>query len=260
MRHTLASSLAFVGGLLALGAHSARAEAPRPAGLACLERVYGGKGEARPDGWALVLPSGVAVPWDDKKVKTLDQAMDAPDLQDMFSIRYPTGKLSPITDENHDPGRIRVEALFELAYPKRDLVAVDFLGKKVKFAKRAAAALQRVGERLVALRGKDATTAPFLEALGGTFNERVIAGTTRKSAHSFAVAIDLNPKLSHYWRWSKEGPGGRPVWRNRFPQSIVDAFEAEGFIWGGRWFHYDTMHFEYRPELLDASCYEAAGK
>ena len=40
-------------------------------------------------------------------------------------------------------------------------------------------------------------------------------------------------------------------WRNRIPQAIVDAFEAEGFIWGGRWFHYDTMHFEYRPELLD---------
>src|SRR5690242_16362928 len=27
-------------------------------------------------------------------------------------------------------------------------------------------------------------------------------------------------------------------------------FEQHGFIWGGRWAHYDTMHFEYRPELL----------
>ena len=32
--------------------------------------------------------------------------------------------------------------------------------------------------------------------------------------------------------------------------TIVDVFERHGFIWGGRWFHYDTMHFEYRPELL----------
>ena len=40
------------------------------------------------------------------------------------------------------------------------------------------------------------------------------------------------------------------TWKNRYPQAIVDAFEAEGFIWGGRWYHYDTMHFEYRPELL----------
>jgi len=30
----------------------------------------------------------------------------------------------------------------------------------------------------------------------------------------------------------------------------VAVFERHGFIWGGKWFHYDTMHFEYRPELL----------
>ena len=33
---------------------------------------------------------------------------------------------------------------------------------------------------------------------------------------------------------------------------IVDVFERNGFIWGGKWYHYDTMHFEYRPELLGA--------
>ena len=34
------------------------------------------------------------------------------------------------------------------------------------------------------------------------------------------------------------------------PLPVVEAFEAEGFIWGGKWYHYDTMHFEYRPELM----------
>lgn len=24
------------------------------------------------------------------------------------------------------------------------------------------------------------------------------------------------------------------------------------WIWGGRWYHYDTMHFEYRPEIVAA--------
>lgn len=28
------------------------------------------------------------------------------------------------------------------------------------------------------------------------------------------------------------------------------AFERHGFIWGAKWYHYDSMHFEYRPELL----------
>jgi D-alanyl-D-alanine carboxypeptidase len=27
-------------------------------------------------------------------------------------------------------------------------------------------------------------------------------------------------------------------------------FEQHGFIWGGKWYHYDTMHFEYRPEII----------
>jgi len=26
------------------------------------------------------------------------------------------------------------------------------------------------------------------------------------------------------------------------PQEIVDIFERHGFIWGGKWYHYDTMH------------------
>ncbi|MGC1959145.1 MAG: M15 family metallopeptidase, partial [Pseudolabrys sp.] len=38
--------------------------------------------------------------------------------------------------------------------------------------------------------------------------------------------------------------------RNRIPIEIVRIFEKQGFIWGGYWYHFDTMHFEYRPELL----------
>ena len=39
-------------------------------------------------------------------------------------------------------------------------------------------------------------------------------------------------------------------YKNRFPRKLVDIFERHGFIWGGAWYHYDTMHFEFRPELL----------
>jgi len=34
------------------------------------------------------------------------------------------------------------------------------------------------------------------------------------------------------------------------PWEIIRIFEKHGFIWGGKWYHYDTMHFEYMPEIL----------
>jgi hypothetical protein len=67
--------------------------------------------------------------------------------------------------------------------------------------------------------------------------------------HAYGAAIDLNVKQSDYWSW--QGRLADPVWRNRMPYEIVKIFEKHGFIWGGRWYHYDTMHFEYRPELIE---------
>jgi hypothetical protein len=95
--------------------------------------------------------------------------------------------------------------------------------------------------------------ARFFRALGGTYNPRRIAGTDRTSAHAWGIALDLDPALGDYWRDARS-----PRWSNRIPQAIVDAFEAEGFVWGGRWYHYDTMHFELRPELLDPECRSSA--
>jgi hypothetical protein len=64
--------------------------------------------------------------------------------------------------------------------------------------------------------------------------------------HAYAAAIDLNTAFSDYWLWRKGG------YRNRIPYEIVEIFERHGFIWGGKWGHFDTMHFEYRPEFFDA--------
>jgi hypothetical protein len=165
-----------------------------------------------------------------------------------FTVPYRTGPIRPVIDEHEDPGRVRIEALFDATYgdsPKKveaQLVPVTIGPNTVRVHRRIAAPLRRVAARLDA-------REPALRKLGGTFVWRTIAGTSNRSAHSWGIAIDLDPALSEYWRNDKP-----PRWHNRIPQSIVDAFEAEGFIWGGRWFHYDTMHFEYRPELTDPSC------
>ena len=74
----------------------------------------------------------------------------------------------------------------------------------------------------------------------------------RLSAHSYGIAIDINVKYSNFWLWSNPGKSEKDqiVYKNRIPREIVEIFERHGFISGTRWYHYDTMHFEFRPELL----------
>jgi len=218
-----------------------------PPEIVCLARYYGVA--AAEDG---VVAGGARIPYDDGRAKSADDKLEHPDVKDAFSPRYRTGAIGPVTSPDEDPGRARLDAIFRAAYPPKDLVRVAFVGHQVLVHKKAAAAFGRVSARLGKLIAADRSLAPFVARLGGTFNARNIAGTDRPSAHSYGIAIDLNDALSDYWRWEKRG------WHNRIPQPIVDAFEAEGFIWGGRWYHFDTMHFEWRPELLDGSCYPPA--
>jgi hypothetical protein len=39
------------------------------------------------------------------------------------------------------------------------------------------------------------------------------------------------------------------------PEQVIEAFEENGFIWGGKWHRFDTVHFEYRPEILSLARY-----
>lgn len=225
-----------------------------PAKLACLARHYSVAPVFENGTWSGELPDGKRLPFDDGRGKTFEERLASPDLHDIFFIPYRTGPIEPVEAEDQDPGRIRALALLSASYgprPSREQVHTSFLGMPVRVHRKIAAALERVANRLRAALDQDASLKPFLQHLSGGFAERNIAGTDRPSAHAFGIAIDLDKSMSDYWRWQKKGPHR---WRNRIPKAIVDAFEAEGFIWGGRWYHYDTMHFEYRPELLDPTC------
>jgi hypothetical protein len=70
--------------------------------------------------------------------------------------------------------------------------------------------------------------------------------------HSYGMTIDINVKNSNYWQWDCKCKNEEVTlsYRNQIPLKLVSIFEKYGFIWGGNWKHYDTMHFEYRPELL----------
>jgi len=238
---------------------STGAGAAPPAAFACLAEHYAGRAiEIGGAGWSLELPDGTRVPHDDGRTKTAADRIASPDVEDIFALGYPTGPIVPVTDPEHDPGRVRLEPLFRATYGANAhevsaaLVPVKLARKTVRFHRRAAPALERVAARIDALLQADPTLDRYFRDLGGTFATRTIAGTDRTSAHAWGIAIDIDTSQADYWR---NGP--KRVWRNRIPSVIVDAFEAEGFVWGGRWFHHDTMHFEYRPELFDPRCRSA---
>lgn len=86
----------------------------------------------------------------------------------------------------------------------------------------------------------------YVEKLSGTFNWRKVESSDERSLHSYGIAIDINKKYGSYWLWDLKSLASK---KNLIPDQVVRIFEKHGFIWGGRWKSYDTMHFEYRPEF-----------
>lgn len=188
------------------------------------------------------------------------ELLDRAGIRDQFAIPYPLSTApfrAPATDE--DPGRLRNDAFFLKMYgdcrkgevaPR--LRAVSWLPNHGGGSVRATAIngvadqLEKVSRELDLLPGP---MIQYLVPISGIYNCRPIAATNRLSVHAFGAAIDINAKFGDYWLWSKR-PDGTIVWRNRIPKEIVEIFERHGFIWGGRWYHFDSLHFEYRPELI----------
>jgi hypothetical protein len=87
-----------------------------PRGLSCLARLYAGKPVLAESEWWLELPEGARIRWDDRRAKSAEERLDAPDLEDMLAPPYPIGPIAKVTLVDHDPGRARVEKLFEATY------------------------------------------------------------------------------------------------------------------------------------------------
>jgi hypothetical protein len=177
-------------------------------------------------------------------------------ILDIFHQTYPAGAPLAPAAPDFDPGRYRNKALFDALYGdcrkgevEKNLVSLVWLpkgwGHTIKFTPRAAGALRAVSTEIDAL---PASVRRAAWPIAGTYACRGVADQGQPSMHAYGAAIDLNLAYSQYWLWDQQK--GRFGWANRMPREIVDIFERHGFIWGGRWYHYDTMHFEYRPELL----------
>ncbi|MDX2257853.1 MAG: M15 family metallopeptidase [Hyphomicrobiaceae bacterium] len=257
----------FVSGApLPAGGDALAADAP-PANVeaagAILAKSYPDWIERIEDG-QIVWKSGGRLALDDGKgKKTGERWLGDPDPADMLDIVYPRAPTSAPVAPGQDPGRARNQAFFAHMYGNcrkdgkaRELVAVTWLPKK-SGQKVTVTKVNGVAARLKAISAElDELPAQFdayLMPSAGGYVCRPIAGTDRLSGHGFGIAVDIATAKSDYWRWARPKGSAEsfvPTWRNRIPQEIIDVFEKHGFIWGGKWHHFDTMHFEYRPELL----------
>lgn len=209
---------------------------------------------------------------DGNHAKTAQQKLEDPSLLDQVKAQYISG--APVDSAHYQPnsdaGRVRYVPFFKKMYGESEQAVKDklttiywmpaFFGKKypllVTTVNGVDKKLTAVSHDLELLAKQHPEYLTYLDSPSGTFDWRVIANTHRLSMHSFGMTIDLNSQLLNYWQWdlqkqhvaiSEEAP---LTYHNDIPWAIVPIFEKHGFIWGGKWLHYDTMHFEYRPELL----------
>lgn len=214
----------------------------------------------RIEGNTLIWKDGARMPLDDGKgEKPFPAWLANPDIEDMLALAYPAGATGTPPPLNADPGRARNAAFFEHMYGdcrkgsvEPHLADIAWLpgrgGQRLKVTRinGVAARLEAVSRELDRL---PAGYTTYLTPSAGTYHCRPIAGTSRTSAHGYGIAIDIAVRHADYWRWHRPAADGTYTYRNSIPLEIVRIFERHGFIWGGAWHHFDTMHFEYRPEL-----------
>jgi hypothetical protein len=139
------------------------------------------------------------------------------------------------------------------------LVRINFLGRAVTVHRIIRDALLRIDNALTSESRTDAELKRFIDSLApiGAYNWRRVRGGRSLSYHSWGLALDLQRQQREtkavYWQWEKDRNSNwifiplEDRWQP--PEKVIQAFEYEGFIWGGKWLFFDTMHFEYRPEL-----------
>ena len=213
---------------------------------------------------SIIWPDGTEMVYDDGYLfKSYYDMLKNADLEDMMKQEYISGsRIKFPLPKNYNPGVVRYEPFFFKMYGQTRDEVVSNLTKivwlpenedsnlKITTVNNVHKKLQEISDQLDTL----THLHKYLKTPGGTFNWRVILNTNNVSMHSFGIAIDINVSFSNYWRWDNPNvsafEGLDIPYKNKIPLEIVKIFEKHGFVWGGKWYHYDTMHFEYRPELL----------
>ena len=211
----------------------------------------------------VVMESGDKIVYDDGQAKSFSEKLANADIQDTLEIPYPLESIDTLMSGENDPGRFRCYALLKAVYGgsqsevESRLDSVDTGAGSCPFneSNDADEALEDAFSDVATLIQDDPSIYGFVYPMSGTFNYRVIAGTGQLSPHAFGIALDLCRDSRDYWQWASRLQGQSRL--DEYPRALVGVFESHGFIWGGKWAHFDILHFEYRPELIIKAQYEA---
>ncbi|NLV44275.1 MAG: M15 family metallopeptidase [Candidatus Hydrogenedentes bacterium] len=237
--------------------------------IRALVRAYPDYLEASDKPNTVLWKDGTKMVFDDGVTKAdFENMLNHASLKDQMSTPYPHSWPEHPPARNESPGRARNEDFFRKMYGdspdsvKENLVPVEWGNDRtVQFTRinGAAKALRSVRSELNDLPGP---SQRYVSRPLGTFHWREISGTKRLSMHSYGAAIDfqLPAEVYRYWKWdihkSEDVPAyPESILRDSLLSQVVAVFEKHGFIWGGKWHQYDTMHFEYRPELAGQDTY-----
>lgn len=203
---------------------------------------------------------------DDYKPVLYPYPSEIPDPADFSDSQIK--KIKEYADYSRQHTSLASTALFSAIYgaetqssTESRLVSITFLGKKMTVHEQIALPLERVQKRIKLLAVQHKDTADFVKTIKSAdcYSWRSIRDRDSRSFHSYGAAVDILPESWNrkilYWAWERgKNPDSWmlvPVSKRWMPPAdVISAFEAEGFIWGGRWIVWDNMHFEYHPELL----------
>jgi hypothetical protein len=206
----------------------------------------------------LFFNDGRSVVYDDGiNDKSYLEMIERPDIEDQFTFAYPVPTQKAIRYD--DPGRVRNDTFFRMIYGQtkeaveNNLTTIDwcprFGGGSIRVTR-----VLGIDQKLRAIAAELENHPEWADWLKGgaiAYNSEK-KKTWNRAPHDLGYSIDLLKPGNYHWqtecgctRENAEIKGG-----DRLPDELIAIFEKHGFIWGGNWYHYESLHFEYRPELL----------
>jgi len=109
--------------------------------------------------------------------------------------------------------------------------------KGVRVHRKCAESLKKVFDSIWTAAGKNEHKIREwgMHLYGGGHSFRLMKGGTRLSMHSYGCAVDFDP--------ARNGFGDTTPNFENYPD-VLDAFEKEGWTWGGNWKKPDGMHWQ----------------